>query len=308
MVGRPGRAEGRTGAVREKIDFARCPRWWVWVFAVASLAGAEPGLAQLSDEGTISTEGTQFVRPDPPKPPEQPEPPRQPALPKIERPRLAPATPPPTRKVRQPPPRFPSVVILLDTSDSMLNQVLGQPHNRLAEAKEALIGVVRGMSRETRVQMWLFNSRLKPLVVGREPPGTFVAVGSRGVRERLVGKISAIRTGGGTNLYQAVIKTLNIFAAPRDQQAYRTGQRFPVLVVISDGEDAGKTGHTVQSVLAARRKFPLVTINTVGFHIEGEERWFRQLCLIATSKKGCAAANNKARLREILESFYRPRK
>lgn len=283
-------------------------RWPAWcagalVALCLPLVWPDSAAAQVTQDTRISTQGTQFVRPEPPKPPEPPTPP---SLPPIERPQLAPAQPQPAAVQPPPaaaPPRYPSVVFLLDTSDSMLNQEAGKSHTRLEEAKGALARVVRNMSRETRVQMWTFDSRLKPLEVPGLPRGTFIAVGRPGLRDQLLRKISNIRTGGGTNLYQAVIKALDIFAAPEDQPAYRSGQRFPVLVVISDGEDGGKTGHTLDSVLAARRKFPLVTINTIGFHVAGAEKWFRELCRLATNPMGCATADNPERLQAILESF-----
>ena len=81
-----------------------------------------------------------------------------------------------------------------------------------------------------------------------------------------------------------------------------------MLVIISDGEDGGKTGHSVDTVLAAARKFPLVTINTIGFHVSGNESWFKRLCRISTHPRGCATADNPRRLQTILESFYKPRK
>ncbi len=198
------------------------------------------------------------------------------------------------------------MVILLDSSDSMLNPVPGTGHTRLDEAKAALTQVVRGMSRDTRVQLWTFNTRLKPVSIGGGPPGRFIQVGRPGMRERLVGKIGGIRTAGGTNLYKSIIRTLDIFAAPADQPLYRSGQRFPVLVLISDGEDGGKTGHNLEAVLAAKGRFPLVTINTIGFHVSGEDKWFRALCQIATRPSGCASAENLSQLKAILEGFYRP--
>ena len=263
--------------------------------------------AQLSDNATISTEGTQFVKPDAPEPPPPPKPPEPPVvLPPVQP--IVPAVLRPQPKPKAaPPPKFPSVVFLLDTSDSMLNKVPGREGTQLDEAKAALIQVVKGMSRESQVQLWAFNNRRYPVVVPGVPPGSFTSIGQPGLRERLADKISAIRTDGGTNLYQAVIQTLDIFAAPEDQPLYRSGQRFPVLVIISDGEDSRKTSHSLNSVLAAAKKFPLVTINTIGFHVSGRGKWFEQLCRISTRPTGCATADNQARLQAILESFYKPR-
>ncbi|MCZ6842621.1 MAG: VWA domain-containing protein [SAR324 cluster bacterium] len=273
--------------------------------AACLLLLAGESLAQLRDESTISTEGTQFVKPEPPP---RPAPPVPPARPRTAAPR-APEPPVVKRPPRRaaPPPRYPSVVFLLDTSDSMLNKVPGKGTTRLDEAKFALSRVVQSMSRVTRMQLWTFNTRRKPVTIGGAPPGSFIAVGRPGLREQLARKIQGIRTAGGTNLYQAIIRTLDIFGAPADQPLYRSGQRFPVLVVISDGEDGGKTGHTLESVLAARRRYPLVTINTIGFHISGDEKSYQRLCRISTNPQGCATADNQQQLQKILESFYQPR-
>lgn len=260
--------------------------------------------AQLSDNAPISTEGTQFVTPEKVAPTPRPKPPSRPRAARPRPPRRPVA--PRAQKQTAPPPRYPSVVFLLDSSDSMLNPVPGKGHTRLDEAKTALKQVVGGMSRETRVQMWTFNTRLRQISIAGSAPKTFIQIGRRGMRARLVEQIGRIRTAGGTNLYKAIIRTLDIFADPADQPLYRSGQRFPVLVVISDGEDGGKTGHTLDAVLAARRRFPLVTINAIGFHLGGEQQWFRKLCRIATRPTGCAAAGDLAQLQTILEGFYRP--
>ena len=273
------------------------------LLAAALLWGAQETSAQLSQGNTITTQGTQFVRPETPAKPPPPKP--APLLP-----RIAPARPvPPARTAIRPQPaplpRYPSVVFLVDTSDSMLNQS-GGGQTRLAEAKSALIQVIRGMSPETRVQLWVFNTQVKPLSYAGRGAGGFMKVGDAKKREQLIRQIGAIRTAGGTNLYAAIIRVLQLFGVPRDQELYRTGQRFPVLVVVSDGEDGGKTRHSLKSVLAERRKYPLVAVNTIGFHVSGEEQGFRVLCRIATRRDGCAAANDRDRLKSLLESFYQP--
>ncbi|MCH7478623.1 MAG: VWA domain-containing protein [SAR324 cluster bacterium] len=270
------------------------------LLAAALLWGAQETSAQLSQGNTITTQGTQFVRPEEPA---KPPPPRPPPV----RPRVAPAPPARTaiRSQPAPPPRYPSVVFLVDTSDSMLNQS-GGGRTRLAEAKSALIQVIRGMSPETRVQLWVFNTQVKPLSIDGRGAGGFLKVGDAQKRERLIRRIGAIRTAGGTNLYAAIIRVLALFGVPGDQALYRSGQRFPVLVVVSDGEDGGKTRDSLESVLAEREKYPLVAVNTIGFHVSGEEQGFRVLCRIATRPDGCAAANDRDRLRSLLEGFYRP--
>ena len=262
--------------------------------------------AQGLEQDIISEEGTQFVtEPEPPSPPAVEEPVLQPQ----------PAPPPPPAARRAPPsepakrPRYPAVVILLDTSDSMLNRAPGGSGTLLLAAKSALKQVVEGMSDQTRAQIWAFNTRLHKLKMPGETRSGFVRVGRPGsrTRERLIQAIDKLKTAGGTNLYQAIIRSLEIFAERRDQAAYRSGERFPVLVVISDGEDWGKSRYTLDSVLKAKEKFPLVTVNTIGFNISRQDKWFADLCRIATHPQGCAPAGDRGQLQAILESFYRYR-
>jgi len=263
---------------------------------------------QINQEAPISTEGTQFVTPPaPPRAPpavQPPAPPQTPALPPPAPPPVPSAGPP--LVPAEPPPRFPSVLILLDTSDSMLDKSPGKDLTHLDEARNAIAAVVGGMSPETRVQVWHFNSRMFPIQVGNAPPGTFVPVGDARQRDELIAKLRTIRTSGITNLYESLTKTLEFFAVPADQPLYRSGQRFPVLVVVSDGEDSGTSRVTLEQVLEAKRKHPLVTVNAIGFTVAKDDKWFRTLCRIATRPEGCATADDQAQLRAILDGFYRP--
>ncbi|MBI4082787.1 MAG: VWA domain-containing protein [Candidatus Lambdaproteobacteria bacterium] len=282
------------------------------VLAVAlALATAGTARAQLVDDAPVSTQGTEFVRPEPQAPvvppPRPPEPPRAPEPPRVTvPPPAAVQAPPPPAPSPAPPPRYPEVVILLDTSDSMLNRVPGNERTQLDEAKLALRTVIAGMPAEARVQVWNFDTRLHPLAVSGAAGDQFIALSEPGRRQRLLASLRNIATGGGTNLYQSLVKVLGQFGDPAREALYRSGQRFPVIVIVSDGEDSGKTRENFQSVQEAKRRHPLVTVNAIGFKIGREERWFEQLCLLATRRSGCATADDEAQLRTILESFYRP--
>jgi hypothetical protein len=198
------------------------------------------------------------------------------------------------------------VVFLVDTSDSMLNRVApGAGRTQLDEAKDALVHVLERMDAETRVQVWSFNTHTKPHPPPGVPEGRFVRIGQGAHRAALVEQVRTLHTSGGTNLYQSVVKALALFAAPGDQAAYRSGQRFPVLVVVSDGEDSGKTPQTLASVQAEKARLPLVAVHTIGFRLAGDRAWFDVLCEIATRREGCATADDEAQLRAMLDGFYR---
>ncbi len=267
--------------------------------------------AQLADDPRVSTQGTQFVAPPtPPTPPRPPEPAAVPGPQQPPAPPVAPIQPPQPAAVDPPkagpPPRYPSVVILLDVSDSMMNKSPGKEVTHLDEAKNAISAVISGMSPETRVQVWVFSTHMGQVLVKGGRARAFTPVGDAAQRDQLIDKIREIRTGGGTNLYQSAITALEIFADPRDQAAYRTGQRFPVLVIVSDGEDWGKSGNTLKQVKDAERSLPLVTVNAIGFTVAKDEPWFGTLCKLATRPAGCATADDQAQLSTMLESFYRP--
>ncbi len=80
-----------------------------------------------------------------------------------------------------------------------------------------------------------------------------------------------------------------------------------MLVVVSDGEDGGKTPETLRDVQQAKARLPLVTVNTIGFRLGDGSKWLQVLCEIATAPKGCATADDEAQLRRMLNSFYRYR-
>jgi len=271
--------------------------------ALAVLAAASPVAAQNLDQGVIIQQGTQFVQPPaeaPQKPPAQ----------RAERPAAAAPTP----AAAQPPPappalpaRYPQVVFLLDTSDSMLNPAASRKGTNLDAAKTALKQVIAGMPEEARMQLWTFATGLTRLRLPGETRGGFVPIGAPDspLRKQIAAEVDAIKTAGGTNLYTAVIKTLELFGAAQDQAAYRSGLRFPVLVVISDGEDWGKSRDTFDALQGAKAKYPLVTINAIGFTVSEADKWFPQLCKLATPSGRCASAGDEERLQAILESFYR---
>lgn len=283
--------------------------FWGWrgmlpALALGMLLASLPGLAvaQLTDDSEIATEGTQFIPKKKPPPPVEPvQPPVPPQPPVVDAP---PVPKPPLPKSQ--PLRLPSVVILLDTSDSMLNPLKQAGKTRLDEAKNALVKVLEGMSPETLVQVWTFNTMMRPVVVNDIKPGSFVPIGRGDNRRAFIEQIHRIGTAGGTNLYQSVGRAFSLFANPRDQARYRAGERYPSMVVISDGEDGGKTRENLAWVQETKSRHPLVSVSTIGFRISRGDPWFGILCEIATRKNECSTANDGAQLRHLLESFYRP--
>ena len=188
----------------------------------------------------------------------------------------------------------------------MLNKVPGGGGTRLDQAKTALNQVLADMGQETRVQIWTFNTRMQEIRVRGVGQGLFIPIGVGSNRQALMEQVKNLRTAGGTNLYASIVKSLKLFSVRADQRFYQSGERFPVLVVLSDGEDLGKTRETLETVLETRKQYPLVTINTIGFQIQRDQAWYKVLCKIATQPGGCATANDARALEAMLDSFYRP--
>ena len=259
--------------------------------------------AQFINNAPVSSQGTQFVRPPPQvDAPQVPEP-----VSPVPTPVPAPTpVPQPKLQVKEaPPPHFPTVVFLLDTSDSMLERSTADGPTRLEEARQALTAVLEGMQPEARVQIRSFNTRMSELRVPGVRAGEFLRIGDTQGRAALVGRLQALRTAGCTNLYKATLKALDIFSNPADQADFSSGRRFPVLVVVSDGQDSGKTREVLDTVLAAKARSPLVTINAIGFRAGPHDGWFEDLCRIATRPTGCAPADNAKDLQRLLGSFHR---
>lgn len=288
-----------------------------WTGVLALLVGlcvwhTAPAMAQVFDAPRTAEGGTQFVDEEPPPAPKPA--PARPAAPIPPTP--VPATPeaPPIaqRRPPQPPPvplRYPTVVFLLDTSDSMLNEIPGtNGQTKIGQARSALEGVIGHMGKEARLQLWYFNAVVMPVTLDGAKPKGFVELGGAdsSVRKQLHSSLAKLETAPGTNLYQAVIKALDVFSDPADLPLYRQGMRYPVLVVISDGEDWGKSGVTLQQVEAAKKSHPWVTLTTIGFLIAKDDPWLKSLCQIASSPQGCATAENDNQLTSILETFYKP--
>ena len=283
------------------------PRAWLLVWAIL-LLWSGPAQGQVFDPGLVSQEGTQFVTEDPPPQAAPPKPaPPKPAPPPPAAP--APPPPPPAPPVPPPPPaRYPTVLLLLDTSDSMLNIVEGKGTTQLDDAKGAIEQMVDSMTPESRLQIWSFNSILQELPLEKGKKGEFIPVGppDSPARQNIKKQVNSLKTATGTNLYMAVTQAMAIFSQPQDQPLYQSGMRYPVMVVISDGEDWKKSRFTLAQVLEVKKSHPLVTINTIGFHVRENEQWLAELCKIATRPSGCAVAGDRRQLASILAGFYRP--
>jgi Ca-activated chloride channel family protein len=141
-----------------------------------------------------------------------------------------------------------NVLIVLDTSGSMDNEVPGTDLTRLQLLQNAAIEGLALLNNQTVVGLWEFSSELTPTTPYRE----LVPVGAAGEdvggvdrRQAMVAAIQGLSASGGTGLYDTV------------HDAYLAMQRVwqpeaqNLLVVITDGKDEDHEGRSLPELLDA---------------------------------------------------------
>ena len=283
---------------------------WFFGICIALLLGLgsspqhpNTALAQLVDEATNSAQGAQFLgQPKPPHPPtiSKPSPPKLPTKPKVAL---------PTKKVPKPPAkrplRAPVVLFLLDASSSMATTDAGEKTSRIVQAQQAIAHALQNMPANSLVQLYAFNNRLRAIKPKGGAQSGFVSLRQAGVREGFIQRLERVKPYGTTHLYRAVIQALTQFNTPKLGQLVKTGQRFAVLLLISDGKDAGKTQQTLAHVQQAKQHAAHVVLYAIGFKALQHAPWFKQVCAIATSARHCKVAKGQAALGQLLQRLQR---
>ena len=253
-------------------------------------------------------QGTDFFRVPKraPVPQETPTPPAPPPPQPV-----APPVPPPPEPPLEPVQRSVSdVIFLLDTSGSMDAFLPGQKQSKLKSAQQALDFFAQNMLEGTRFQLWSFNARLtqhpnSPAV--KESRIVFEEIGplGSGVRQHLQQQIAGLETRGGTNLYQAVFEALRYFRSPSYQVPERNVKRFPVIVLLADGQDDGYSAIGRSQVLQALQQVADVEVKVIGFGIAPNSETHRQLCELARPSADCLVTSSSTELQTLIRSFTR---
>ena len=261
--------------------------------------------------GMLDAQGTNFFRVPKKQPPvqkeEAPPPPPTPVRP----PPKPKPTPPPSAPKPTPVDRSVSdVIFLLDTSGSMDAFLPGQKQSKLKSAQEALDFFAQNMLQGTRFQLWSFNARLTQhpnSPVAKSKQIIFEEIGHSGsvVRKHLQQQIAGLETRGGTNLYQAIFEALRYFHSPSYQVPEANVKRFPVVVLLADGQDDGYSAINRTQVLQKRKQVEEVEVKVIGFGITPNSETHRQLCELARPVADCLVTSSPTELRTLIRSFTR---
>ena len=259
--------------------------------------------------GMLDAQGTNFFR----------VPKKQPLVQKEEAPPPTPVRPPPKPKPIPPPPApkpppadrsVSDVIFLLDTSGSMDAFLPGQKQSKLKSAQEALDFFARNMLQGPRFQLWSFNARLtqhpnSPAAKSKQI--IFEEIGPSGsiVRNHLQQQIAGLGTRGGTNLYQAIFEALRYFRSPSYQVPEANVKRFPVVVLLADGQDDGYSAINRTQVLQKRKQVEEVELKVIGFGVTPNSETHRQLCELARPVADCLVTSSTTELQTLIRSFTR---
>ena len=261
--------------------------------------------------GMLDAQGTNFFR-VPKKQPlgqkeEAPPPPPTPVRPP---PKPKPTPPPPAPKPTPVDRSVSDVIFLLDTSGSMDAFLPGQKQSKLKSAQEALDFFAQNMLQGTRFQLWSFNARLtqhpnSPAAKSKQI--IFEEIGHSGsvVRRHLQQQIAGLETRGGTNLYQAIFEALRYFRLPSYQVPEANVKRFPVVVLLADGQDDGYSAINRTQVLQKRKQVEEVEVKVIGFGITPSSETHRQLCGLARPVADCLVTSSPTELQKLIRSFTR---
>ena len=261
--------------------------------------------------GMLDAQGTNFFRVPKKQPPvqkeEAPPPPPTPVRPP---PKPKPTHPPPAPKPTPVDRSVSDVIFLLDTSGSMDAFLPGQKQSKLKSAQEALDFFAQNMLQGTRFQLWSFNARLTQhpnSPVAKSKQIIFEEIGHSGsvVRKHLQQQIAGLETRGGTNLYQAIFEALRYFRSPSYQVPEANVKRFPVVVLLADGQDDGYSAINRTQVLQKRKQVEEVEVKVIGFGITPNSETHRQLCELARPVADCLVTSSPTELRTLIRSFTR---
>lgn len=248
----------------------------------------------------LGNEEEQPQQPEQP-PPEQPPPVAEPQQPAVQEVALPPLIQNPI-----------DVLLLMDVSGSMEALILDENMNKFNAAKQALSNVVQNMSPSVRFQLWTFSGSVKqhPIPMGKDKQkkrGKFEPIGGQDSQARkalldLVRSLEIPRDANVTNLYLALRQAMQYYHSSGYNLPNAGNPPSKVIVVLSDGKDDQQSPVRLGDILIAKANFPEIEIKTLGFGIQPDDPFHKELCSLAT-KAQCALAQDAQQLQKVLKSF-----
>ncbi|MBF0237593.1 MAG: VWA domain-containing protein [SAR324 cluster bacterium] len=205
------------------------------------------------------------------------------------------------------------VIFLMDVSGSMDAAIENQPQSKMESAQAALSYFAENMKEGTRFQLWTYSATLtqhpnSKAVQERNPGKTvFEPIGPfhSSARQHVGALIKHLKTEGGTNLYHALYEAIRYFQSSSSEQVDSAGDRYKVIVLLSDGQDDEISAIKLPHVLALKKQLPDIHIKTIGFGVRPKDPFYQVLCKLASDPDSCINATDTKELKDLIHKFTR---
>lgn len=179
------------------------------------------------------------------------------------------------------------IIILIDTSGSMSSD------DKIGQAREAALAFLEGLEQDNRVGLAVFSSEIRTLV----PLDRLESV-----KSSLTSNIRSLQAEGGTELYAAVRDVVN------EMNAVTDGDRIRAVVVLSDGQDTGERGITLNDALAAisassESRNPVIVL-PVAYGSDADIQALNSMARSSATRVTSGDPNNIGQLLQIISSYF----
>jgi len=177
------------------------------------------------------------------------------------------------------------VLVVVDVSGSMDEQVPGTGTTKLGLVKAALVAALDQIGEADQVGLWSFSDQYTEMV----PVGT---VGAQ--RARLKGAVVSLQAGGGTLLFSTV-------AAGLDQMKKLLAPTYiTAMVVLTDGVDNASKPSVLGDLMKTESSQPVesaVRVFTIAYGLDADRNVLRQIA--EASQASSYDASNPALIRQV---------
>ncbi|MCA9906584.1 MAG: VWA domain-containing protein, partial [Anaerolineae bacterium] len=179
------------------------------------------------------------------------------------------------------------ILLVIDTSGSMSND------NKLAQAQEAALAFLNTMETNNRVGLATFSDR----IILRVNIDDYERVG-----DQLYSQIRSLRADGGTELFGAVQESVDVM----NQQSDET--RIRAVVILSDGEDTGEQGYTLQDAInavnaTANALNPVIVI-PVAYGSDADIQTLNSIARASNTRVQAGDPENISRVLDLIASYF----
>lgn len=164
-----------------------------------------------------------------------------------------------------------NVLLVLDRSGSMTEQVSGTGKSKGALAKQAAADSLTEFRSQDRVGLWMFSSKLQ----GERDWQELVPIGQMDTNRRnaLRSRVLGLTLGGGTGLYNTTAEAYEKLSTTPESGSINA------VVVLTDGKNERPGGMDLETLigkLAARREQP-VRVFTIGYGKDADQKVLQKI-------------------------------